>query len=201
MALNIAFGLVIELSRQFNIDESHALKHSMEVYAYTKKIVNAELAATPHLAKQQDIIYLAAILHDMCDKKYTAELDGVVILRRKLTNVVDETSLDIIFKIITTMSYSTVKQRGYPDLGEYQLAYHIVREADLLSAYDIDRCIMYSMYTRDADYEEALRIAVELFNVRVLKYRSDGLFLSEYANWESAILHANAVKKIAVLLT
>ena len=46
--------------------------------------------------------------------------------------------LDIIFQIITTMSYSTVKKNGFPSLNEYQLAYHIVREADLLAAYDID---------------------------------------------------------------
>jgi HD superfamily phosphodiesterase len=200
MALNIAFGLVIELSRQFNIDESHSLKHSMEVYAYTKKIVNAELVATPHLAKQQDIIYLAAILHDMCDKKYTAELDGVVILRRKLANVADETSLDIIFKIITTMSYSTVKQRGYPDLGEYQLAYHIVREADLLSAYDIDRCIMYSMYTRSVKYDEALAIAVELFDKRVFRYIEDGLFVTEYSKKRARQLHDDAKEMVGVLV-
>jgi GTP-binding protein HflX len=30
------------------------------------------------------------------------------------------------------MSYSTVQKRGFPKLGEYQRAYHVVREADLL---------------------------------------------------------------------
>ena len=41
--INTAFRLVIELSRQYNIDESHALKHSMEVYGYAKKIMKTEL--------------------------------------------------------------------------------------------------------------------------------------------------------------
>lgn len=195
--INTAFRLVMELSRQYNIDESHALKHSMEVYGYAKKIMKTELAANPWLAEQENVIYLAAILHDMCDHKYTMATDGVVIMSQRFA---DEPGFEMVIQIITTMSYSTVKKNGYPDLGSYQMAYHIVREADLLAAYDIDRCIMYSMYMRDVDYDEALRIAIELFDVRVLKYRSDGLFLSEYAKWESAILHANAVKKIAMLL-
>lgn len=159
MSINAAFKLVIELSRRFDIDESHALKHSMEVYAFTRRIIISETPTYPDLVKQREIIYLAAILHDMCDKKYTAETDGVAILREKLRDLVDEHSLWIIMKIITTMSYSTVKKDGYPELGEYQMAYHVVREADLLAAYDIDRCIMYSMYTKHVEYDEALWIA------------------------------------------
>ena len=196
--INTAFRLVMELSRKYNIDESHALKHSMEVYGYAKKIFKTGLAESPWLAEQESVIYLAAILHDMCDHKYTMATDGVVIMSQRFA---DEPAFEMVIQIITTMSYSTVKEKGYPDLGTYMAAYHIVREADLLAAYDIDRCIMYSMYTRDVDYEEALRIAVELFNVRVLKYRSDGLFLSEFAKWESAFLHTNALKKIALLLS
>jgi len=64
--------------------------------------------------------------------------------------------LEIIGKIIGTMSYSKVKANGYPELGEYQLAYHIVREADLLAAYDIDRCIIYTMYRDNCEYNKAL---------------------------------------------
>ena len=200
MSINAAFKLVIELSRQFNIDESHSLKHSMEVYAFTKRIIISETPTYPDLVKQREIIYLAAILHDMCDKKYTAETDGVDILREKLRDLVDEHSLWVIIKIITTMSYSTVKKDGYPELGEYQMAYHVVREADLLAAYDIDRCIMYSMYTKSIEYDEALWIAVKLFYVRVLKYKVDGLFITDFSKQESEKLHENAVKMIALLM-
>ena len=102
MSINAAFKLVIELSRRFDIDESHALKHSMEVYAFTRRIIISETPTYPDLVKQGEIIYLAAILHDMCDKKYTAETDGVAILREKLRDLVDEHSLWVIIKIITT---------------------------------------------------------------------------------------------------
>ena len=98
------------------------------------------------------------------------------------------------------MSYSTVKKDGYPALGEYQMAYHVVREADLLAAYDIDRCIMYSMYTKQIEYDEALWIAVKLFYVRVLKYKVDMLFITDFSKQESEKLHENAVKMIAILM-
>ena len=41
--LNIGFKYVIETSKIFNIDESHALKHSMEVFGFTKKIIDSEI--------------------------------------------------------------------------------------------------------------------------------------------------------------
>ena len=78
MALNIAFGLVIELSRQFNIDESHALKHSMEVFNFANNIYESELKSYPHITGQREIIGLAAIVHDMCDKKYMNETVGII---------------------------------------------------------------------------------------------------------------------------
>ena len=43
------------------------------------------------------------------------------------------------------MSYSKVNKNGFPELGNYQLCYNIVREADLLASYNIDRCIIYQM--------------------------------------------------------
>jgi hypothetical protein len=98
------------------------------------------------------------------------------------------------------MSYSKVKKNGFPDLGEYQLAYHIVREADLLAAYDIDRCIIYSMYRDDIDYFSARDIAVELFNNRVFRMRQDRLFKTKYSQKESLKLHKKAKNDVASLL-
>ena len=98
------------------------------------------------------------------------------------------------------MSYSTVKKNGFPLLGEYQLAYHIVREADLLAAYDIDRCIMYSMYMKSANYLEALDAAIVLFDHRVLKHRQDKLFVTGFSKKLSIQLHKKAKKDIDILL-
>jgi HD superfamily phosphodiesterase len=195
-----AFDLVMVLCKKFNIDESHSLKHSMEVYNFALRIYESELHMNAYLEEQKDIIVLAAILHDTIDKKYVAEEDGIEEIRKHLNGIVTVEKFDVIFQIITTMSYSTVKKKGFPLLGDYQLAYHIVREADLLAAYDIDRCVMYSMYTKNANYSEALDMAIVLFDNRVLKHRKDKLFVTNYSKKLSVNLHKKAKKDIEILV-
>jgi HD superfamily phosphodiesterase len=194
-----AFDLVMVLCKNFNIDESHSLKHSMEVYNFALRIYEAELIENPYLIEQKDIIILSAILHDTIDKKYVSEDVGIKEITTYMKPYIASEKLDVIFQIITTMSYSTVKKNGFPSLNEYQLAYHIVREADLLAAYDIDRCIMYSMYTKNANYLLALDVAVVLFENRVLQHRKDKLFITKISKKLSLQLHKKAKKDIDIL--
>jgi HD superfamily phosphodiesterase len=191
--LNKAFEYVILTSKKYNIDESHALKHSLEVFTYAKNILNSEIELNPILNSQKEIIYLAVILHDMADKKYMNEEEGIYQIRNFLKNFVSDLSIDIICKIISTMSYSTVKKNGFPHLAEYQLAYNIVREADLLAAYDIDRCIIYGLMVDKMSYIDAMIRTKELFINRVLNYRNDNLFILKYSQNISLILHNNAI--------
>jgi len=191
--VNQAFIYVINTSKMYNIDESHALKHSMDVLHTTNKIYNSEVLKSPYLETQKEIIYSAAILHDMCDKKYVNQEEGIENMKKYMAEFMSEKDLEVTSKIISTMSYSTVKKNGYPDLKEYQLAYNIVREADLLTAYDIDRCIIYGMMVEKLTYYESVKRAVELFHNRILKYRSDNLFTTEYALDESFLLHKKSL--------
>ena len=194
-----AFDLVLLLCKKFNIDESHSLKHSMEVYNFALRIYESELILNPYLSVQKDIIILASILHDTIDKKYVSEEIGISEIREYMKSYITPEKLDIIFQIITTMSYSTVKKNGFPKLNDYQLAYHIVRESDLLAAYDIDRCIMYSMYTKNMDYSNALNSAVILFENRVFKHRKDKLFVTKFSKKLSIQLHKKAKKDVDML--
>jgi HD superfamily phosphodiesterase len=197
--LNRAFDYVGEITKLYKIDESHGLKHSMEVFGYAKRIYESELQSNPFLEEQQEIIFAAAIGHDMCDKKYMNESEGVKKYKSYLSEIMRPEDLEIMGKIISTMSYSKVKVNGFPELGEYQLAYHIVREADLLAAYDIDRCIMYTMHRDKCDYTAALNEAFGLFDYRVFKMRSDKLFKTAYSRKESLKLHRKAQKDVASL--
>jgi HD superfamily phosphodiesterase len=194
-----AFDIVILLSKKFNIDESHSLKHSMEVYNFALKIYESELSMNHYLEQQKDIIILAAILHDTIDKKYVDEQTGLDEIRQHMKNHMSSEKLDIIFQIITTMSYSTVKKNGFPLLNEYQLAYHIVREADLLAAYDIDRCIMYAMYKKGMNYSDAVNAAKILFDNRVFTHVSDKLFVTNFSKKLSKQLHKKAKKDVEIL--
>jgi HD superfamily phosphodiesterase len=197
--INSCFQYVKETSDFYKIDESHALKHSMEVYRFAKNIYDDEVKKNKFLEEQQDIIFAAIIGHDMCDGKYTDVNEGVLRYKKFLSDKMSATDIDIVEKIITTMSYSKVKVKGFPELGEYQLAYHIVREADLLAAYDIDRCIMYTMYRDNIDYTKALSLALDLFDYRVFKMRSDRLFKTKFSKKFSLALHKRALKDVASL--
>jgi len=171
----------------------------MEVYGFAKKIYESEIKSNPYLEKQREIIYMASIGHDMCDKKYMDEKEGIMRYQEYLSEFVRPSDIEVIGKIIGTMSYSKVKSNGYPELGEYQLAYHIVREADLLASYDIDRCIMYRMHSRNANYSTALIQALDLFDYRVFKMRKDKLFVTKYSKRESLKLHKKALKDVEIL--
>lgn len=194
--VNYAFSYVIKISNLHKIDESHSLKHSMDVYNLANKIYSSEVTNNPHLERQKDIICVSAILHDMCDKKYMNEKEGMDMIKNYMGNYMDINKLDIIENIITTMSYSKVKINGFPQLGEYQLAYHIVREADLLSAYDIDRTIIYSLYVENLDYDKAVERTIKLFESRMLRYRSDDLFVTKFSKLESLKRHIKSIEDI-----
>jgi len=191
--INKGFKYVIDTCKLYNIDESHALKHSMDVFGYAKKIYDSELNNNLFLEKQKNIIFMAAIGHDMCDKKYMDEQKGILNYKSYLSSDMNNQDLEIMGKIINTMSYSKVKINGYPNLGNYQLAYHIVREADLLAAYDLDRCIIYKIYHGNLEYDLALKDAFHLFDTRVLRMREDKLFKTKFSKKESLKLHKNAI--------
>ena len=192
--VNAAFNYVIYTSNKFGIDESHSLKHSMEVFHLANKIYDSEVIIHPYLLEQKEIISVSAIIHDMCDKKYMNEEFGITEMKSFMSNYLNSDDIEVVSKIVSTMSYSKVKLHGFPDLKNYQLAYHIVREADLLSAYDIDRCIIFGIMRENIEYTDSLFRAVNLFNDRVLKYRSDNLFITDFSKKYSKILHDNALK-------
>ena len=197
--INSAFNYVIYTSKFYAIDESHALKHSMEVFHLTNKIYESEITNNPFLEDQKDIIYASSILHDMCDKKYMEEKEGLVKINYFMKDYMTDIKLDVLTKIISTMSYSKVKINGFPTLDEYQLAYHIVREADLLTAYDVDRCIIYSMMVEKLNYTNSIKRTIGVFENRVLKYRKDNLFVTDYSKKLSRVLHHKALKDLDYL--
>ena len=197
--INYAFNYVIKTSKLLNIDESHALRHSMEVYHFANEIYKDELNKHPYLKDQKDIIMCSAILHDMCDKKYMNEHEGIQRMNHYLTPYVKEEELCVMNQIISRMSYSTVKKKGYPELNSYNMAYHIVREADLLAAYDVERCIIYQMMHEETDYVNSIQHASNVFENRIFKYIEDQLFITDYSNRLAPILQDQAKIKFQQL--
>lgn len=169
------------ITARHRIDESHGVSHSMNVLHFAHNIYNDELPKHPELGSHERLIYVSAIIHDMCDKKYMNEKEGITEIEEYLGDKLTSLEIDTTKQIVSTMSYSTVKKNGFPDLGIYMPAYHIVRESDLLSAYDFDRSMIYHMYNNGSTTEQAFIDAKELFQKRVFKHDKDGLFTTNYA--------------------
>jgi hypothetical protein len=187
----------METCAKHNIDSSHGLIHSINVLHYAKNIYDEEVQIKPHLLLHERLIYISAILHDMCDKKYMNEEQGIQEIVNFLNNQIDKSEINAVKDIISTMSYSKVKANGFPDLGVYQDAYHIVREADLLTGYDFDRCLTYRLEKSKCSIEDAYKESCELFESRIFTLQSDGLFLTPYAKKHFLSLQINALYQIS----
>jgi HD superfamily phosphodiesterase len=196
--LSKLFNYVLLTSKKYNIDESHGIIHSMNVLHYAKKIYNCEIEKNPNLINDKNVIYSSIILHDMCDKKYIDETKGTneIVNYLNENNMMSRDEIEAVKNIITTMSYSKVKKYGFPKLKKYQPAYHIVREADLLTSYDFDRAIIYDMCRNNSTIYEAYENSVYLFIKRVFQYNNDNLFIHEFSKKESMLLHDKSIERM-----
>ena len=195
VSLNHLFTFVLYMSNKYKIDTSHSEIHSMDVLHFANSIYESEISLYPILKQQTDVIYTAAVLHDMCDKKYMDTDEGLDEIQKYFGNKIDEDELYHAKNIMKTMSYSYVKKNGYPDLGDYQMAYNLVREADLLSSYDFDRSIIYHL-NKGNTLTESYSNALDLFENRVFKYNSDKLLTYDYSIRISKILTSQAHSRI-----
>ena len=199
--LNDLCEFILLTSAKYKIDESHDISHSMDVLHNAYSIYEIEKDICPIVKEHRNIIYIAAALHDMCDNKYMDEELGIKTIKKFLIKELEYNDEEIkaILDIIGTMSYSKVKKNGFPDLGEYQMAYHIVREADLLAAYDIDRCIIYTMIKNNITYEEAFIEAKILYYFRMGQHIEDELFTFDSSKKLAVELNAIGLQKIKYL--
>jgi hypothetical protein len=170
----------------YNIDDSHGLQHAQDCVLWVC-IIQENLTANELI-----IAIYSAALHDMCDKKYIDVSFGIAIINRWLiTQNLDKDHIQAILNIISTMSYTKLKSQMvngtivFPDHGIYNNVYHIVRHADLLDAYKVNRCILYQQRLQPTlSPHECVNCARTLFDNRVFKYVSDG-----WITLPNALLH------------
>lgn len=199
MLLSKLFQFILLTSARFKIDESHGISHSMNVLHYANKIYESEIPKLPGLKDYEKTIYISALIHDMCDKKYMKEAEGIANIELFLNETLMPFELQTTKQIISTMSYSTVKKNGFPMMSdaEKQMAYHVVREADILTAYDFDRSMLYHMHNAHVDINQAFDNAIDLFEKRIFKHNEHGLLLTEFSKRESVVLQQTAMQRIS----
>ena len=196
---NRLFQFVLLTTAKYDIDESHGISHSMQVLHYAHNIFLSESPKDLYLGDEEKVIYVSAVLHDMCDKKYVNETEGLVLIDKFLES--NKLTIDEIFfikQIVSTMSYSTVKKYWFPYIPNpsQELAYHIVREADLLASYDFDRAMIFHLKKNKSDINDALKDAEDLFRYRVLNYERDGLFITDYSKTMARTLSKQSIRRM-----
>jgi hypothetical protein len=202
--MDALYAFINQCCKEQQIDESHNLKHSISALRWAHILMDS----FPDLTQdERQVISYAIALHDMCDSKYTdTKVAAIKIKEWLLTQTVSEEISDVIIKIIQTMSYSKLKKQMvesgsqtpiYPDHGQWQRAYHIVRHADLLDAYVVARCFLYSKHIDpDLQDEVAWSVVEKLFENRVFKYVSDGFIFYPKALELAAELTQDAKKTL-----
>lgn len=205
------FNYILLTSAKYKIDASHNELHSMNVLFYANEIYQDELKRHPQLKLQEDTIFCAAALHDMVDSKYRDEKKALPEINKLIKSIYTDSPNNIQnsgrrprpAKIITTMGYAKVKKNGFPEFNcmYKNKAFHIVREADLLTAYDFDRCLIYNLHHHEinkkhVNFPQTLQIATKLFEERTFKHHTDNLFTTNYARANFMKLHNNAITRI-----
>lgn len=174
-----SYLLVNKLSQIGNIDNSHNSNHSKEVLFWSHEIIKS----LPFKLPKKDLLMVGqcAILHDLVDPKYT---DFSKEVEKHLKQYHTPYDVHFMMKIMNTMSYSKiVSSEGivhFPDwliYSPFANAFHITREADLLSSYNIARMIEYrqqsGIYTNDQIKKES----IELYHDRMEKLIARRLFV------------------------
>lgn len=195
---NEAFKFCASVCRTQGIDSSHDEYHMARVARMTERL--NELCGRTIGQDEKDVMILSAFTHDLCDHKYTDVSAGLEVIDRWLeSQPISEEQRRAVCYIVSTMSYSKVKKYGYPpDLGKWTLAYHHTRIADLIDAYDIDRCYKYQSHKHpDMDEGSKWRAVIQVFETRVLTQKDEYILpVAPYAACIVEPLHIAAVAGI-----
>lgn len=195
-----SYRLMKEISRVGRIDDSHNEKHSKEVLFWTIDILRH-----PKTTKDPLKIKMAAqcaLLHDALDRKYATDFSSTVSDHLQLFHTEDE--VEVMMKIMRTMSYSEIRKNGFPTWiqeSPYQQLFHIVREADLLSSYNLARMVEYRRHLGGFTDQKIKDEIVELYDRRMGRLVEHGLFVLPGSAERAAQLDGIARAKLRMLLT
>jgi len=183
--------LVRQLSSYYRIDQSHNDHHSREVLFWCNDLLRAERRTYPF--SYIKIIAQSSILHDMIDHKYSTDPSKIW---DYLCAVNTPQEAMVVMNIISTMSYSKTLINGrvqFPEWiqkdKEYETAYHTVRQADLLSSYNLARMVEYRQ-ARNMSEAMIRKEVVEMYEDRMARLVENDLFVTDHARERAGQLDA-----------
>lgn len=209
--INKSLTLIEKHCNKYNIDESHNHIHSKEVLNYGIELINSAGNFTEDEIK---ISLLGCLFHDTIDHKYLGkdlDLDNILYnLFLSLNNkTINNSIMNITSFFIKNMSYSktTLSKNNsivfeLPEVVKehpYIRSYHIMRNADLLSSYNLKRALIYSSIKKNLKSRTELFYELEdFYRKRISLLRKNKILSLEnnYCNHKSYILEYKTRKKL-----
>lgn len=173
-----SYCLARKLSEEAGIDASHNHFHSKEVLFWACALLEG---GGENIGKDDALmIGQCAILHDMMDSKYTDFSD---VVRDHLGSSHPLSDVDRMMTVMNSMSYSKIVLPdgtiNMPEGGD--VIFHTVREADLLSSFNIARMIEYRISGRlgDMSDDDIRKEVVGLYMERMSRLQERNLFVTK----------------------
>lgn len=191
---------IFSTCRKYNIDYSHNFHHSYQVLELADCIGKRDYILNHN---QKTVLQLSCLLHDMCNIKYTNYYQSIIDTSNFM---IKDLNLpyhihDGVLNIISTINYSKFDQSNgniiYPSWiktdSKYRDVFHITRESDLLTSYDIKRLIHYKHdHLGITDFKMIKNDIIDTANNKILKHPLD-LYISPTAKkiatiWQKEML-------------
>lgn len=201
--LYTSYHLSKEWGQVVPIDNSHNHNHGKEVMFWAQQIVKS----LDYKIQQKDLLMIGhcCLLHDLIDHKYA---DLSVEVSSHLERFHRPHEVDLMMNVMRDMSYSkTVKNHrlvlpDWLDESPFQDVFHITREADLLSSFNLARMIEFRRARSPfLDPKKGIQECQDLFKERMDRLEEDGVFVHPSANILASSLKTVARLKLEVLPT
>jgi hypothetical protein len=211
------------LFQNYSYDVSHGIQHAMDVSKYAKDILDFDSSCVnqkkekkekkeiKEKKEKKELAIVCSLLHDTIDKKYSPEtvenrIHRVQQFLRQDLNYSPETVFHIM-RVLQTMSYSrtvhncsvflpplwTFYDDNNPQKEKWVPIYHAVRQADLLTSYDIERMLSYKYYQIE-EFEKSMDFIIEdtknMYETRVMS-------LTEIPNLFPSLWAFNEAKRLS----
>jgi hypothetical protein len=185
------------------IDDSHNEVHSREVVHHYLQI-NQSLENK----KMHQCAILGSMLHDMMDRKYVSEEQGLKDIIAFLSKEkVDEKIIHALHEFLPTISYSkTVHQNHDGTLilaiperikrHPYYRCYEAIRTSDLIASYNLQRTLLYDLKKGDHRHSSIMDMydhARSLYESRMDRLIQDNI-IPENAHSYASSLHEKSRK-------
>ena len=182
--MDVLYTFIDEFCKEHNIDPSHDVTHSRDCVLFAEKLMDYSFSED-----EKEMARYAAALHDCVDKKYVDVVEASHHILGFLTSIGwSDQRAAALLAMVTTMSYSKLtsmvvdRKPVFPDHGEWDRVYHVVRQADLLCSYRVHRCYQYQKRIHPDWTEAAHWVRVQaMFQDRMFKYVTNGWFGSRAA--------------------